>query len=173
MEVLNLIRLFAGWVFPYISRIHIAYVGEDSSILGTERNVWWLKGGNFLYYHCNFFTLQHVWGLGLDFVGTTHQEIRPFLGSGIPVGPQVTISFLRESHKFTIVWNMSIFFTHVIRFSEFNREWWVVWEMIHPPHLVFVFQVIFYRFYHGIHHHSTTMMRMNMFCFSTTLANLR
>ena len=31
MEVLNLIRLFAGWVFPYISRIHIAYVGEDSS----------------------------------------------------------------------------------------------------------------------------------------------
>ena len=30
---LNLIRLFWGWVFPYISRIHTAYIGEDSSIL--------------------------------------------------------------------------------------------------------------------------------------------
>ena len=28
MEVLNLIRLFWGWVFPYISRIHTAYIGE-------------------------------------------------------------------------------------------------------------------------------------------------
>ena len=28
MEVLNLIRLFLGWVFPYISRIHTAYIGE-------------------------------------------------------------------------------------------------------------------------------------------------
>ncbi len=28
MEVLNLIRLFSGWVFPYISRIHTAYIGE-------------------------------------------------------------------------------------------------------------------------------------------------
>ena len=35
MEVLNLIRLFWGWVFPYISRIHTAYTGEDSSSLGT------------------------------------------------------------------------------------------------------------------------------------------
>ena len=35
MEVLNLIRLVLGWVFPYISRIHTAYTGEDSSILGT------------------------------------------------------------------------------------------------------------------------------------------
>ncbi len=35
MEVLNLIRLFWGWIFPYISRIHTAYIGEDSSILGT------------------------------------------------------------------------------------------------------------------------------------------
>ena len=26
---------FLGWVFPYISRIHTAYIGEDSSILGT------------------------------------------------------------------------------------------------------------------------------------------
>ena len=26
---------------PYISRIHTAFIGEDSSILGTERNVWW------------------------------------------------------------------------------------------------------------------------------------
>ena len=26
MEVLNLIRLFCGWVFPYISRIHTAYI---------------------------------------------------------------------------------------------------------------------------------------------------
>ena len=25
---LNLIRLFWGWVFPYISRIHTAYIGE-------------------------------------------------------------------------------------------------------------------------------------------------
>ena len=36
MEVLNLIRLFWGWVSPYISRIHTAYIGEDSSILGTN-----------------------------------------------------------------------------------------------------------------------------------------
>ena len=28
MEVLYLIRLFWGWVFPYISRIHTAYIGE-------------------------------------------------------------------------------------------------------------------------------------------------
>ena len=35
MEVLTLIRLVWGWVFPYISRIHTAYIGEDSSILGT------------------------------------------------------------------------------------------------------------------------------------------
>ena len=35
MEVLNFIRLFWGWIFPYISRIHTAYIGEDSSILGT------------------------------------------------------------------------------------------------------------------------------------------
>ena len=36
---LSLIRLFWGWVFPYISRIHTAYIGEDSSILGTSK-VW-------------------------------------------------------------------------------------------------------------------------------------
>ena len=36
MEVLNLIRPFRGWAFPYISRIHTAYIGEDSSILGTN-----------------------------------------------------------------------------------------------------------------------------------------
>ncbi len=40
---LNLIRLFWGWVFSYISRIHTAYIGEDSSILGTW-NVWWEIG---------------------------------------------------------------------------------------------------------------------------------
>ena len=28
MEVLNIIRLFWGWVFPYISRIHKACIGE-------------------------------------------------------------------------------------------------------------------------------------------------
>ncbi len=43
IELLNLIRLFWGWVFPYISRIHTAYIGEDSSILGTW-NVWWWNG---------------------------------------------------------------------------------------------------------------------------------
>ena len=32
---------YGGWVFPYIGRIHTAYIGEDSSILGTW-NVWWL-----------------------------------------------------------------------------------------------------------------------------------
>ena len=36
MEALNLIRLFWGWVFFYISRIHTAYIGEDSSILGIN-----------------------------------------------------------------------------------------------------------------------------------------
>ena len=35
MQGLNLIRLFWGWVFPYISRIHTAYIGEDTSILGA------------------------------------------------------------------------------------------------------------------------------------------
>ena len=36
MEVLCLIRLFWGARgFPYISRIYTAYIGEDSSILGT------------------------------------------------------------------------------------------------------------------------------------------
>ena len=40
MEVLNFIRLFWGWIFPYISRIHTAFIGEDSCILGTW-NVWW------------------------------------------------------------------------------------------------------------------------------------
>ena len=28
-------RLFLGWVFPYVSRIPTAYVGEDSSSFGT------------------------------------------------------------------------------------------------------------------------------------------
>ena len=28
MEVLSLIRLFLRWLFPYISRIHTAYIGE-------------------------------------------------------------------------------------------------------------------------------------------------
>ena len=35
MEVLKRIWLFGGWVFPYISLIHTAYIGEESSILGT------------------------------------------------------------------------------------------------------------------------------------------
>ena len=36
MEVLNLIFGYFGDGFiPYISRIHTAYIGEDSSILGT------------------------------------------------------------------------------------------------------------------------------------------
>ena len=36
MDVLNLkFGYFGGWVFPYIS----FFVGEGSSILGTERNV--------------------------------------------------------------------------------------------------------------------------------------
>ena len=35
MEVLNLIRPFWGWVLPYMGRIHTAYIGEDSSTLGT------------------------------------------------------------------------------------------------------------------------------------------
>ena len=36
-QVLNLMfgEFFGGWVFPYISRIHTAYIGEDSSILGN------------------------------------------------------------------------------------------------------------------------------------------
>ena len=29
MEVLNLTRLFWEWIFPYISRIHTAYLGEN------------------------------------------------------------------------------------------------------------------------------------------------
>ena len=36
MEVLDLIRLFWGWVFPYISLTYTAYIGEASSILGTN-----------------------------------------------------------------------------------------------------------------------------------------
>ena len=37
MEVLNLYKAILGWVFPYISRIHTAYIGE---YLHTW-NVWW------------------------------------------------------------------------------------------------------------------------------------
>ena len=36
MEVLNLKRLFWGWIFLYISRIHTAYIGVRTSILGTN-----------------------------------------------------------------------------------------------------------------------------------------
>ena len=32
IEVLNVTWLFSRWVSPYISRIHTAYIGEDSSI---------------------------------------------------------------------------------------------------------------------------------------------
>ena len=36
MEILSLFRLFFEWgAFPYISRIHTAYIGEDSSNSGT------------------------------------------------------------------------------------------------------------------------------------------
>ena len=28
-------KAILGWLFPYISRIHTAYIGEDSSILRT------------------------------------------------------------------------------------------------------------------------------------------
>ena len=45
--ILNLIRLFWGWVFPYISRIHTAYTGEDSSILGTWHVWWFLHPGGY------------------------------------------------------------------------------------------------------------------------------
>ena len=38
MEVLNIIRLFWGWFFPYISRIHTAYVGFQIPPFG-----WYLK----------------------------------------------------------------------------------------------------------------------------------
>ena len=39
--ILSLIRLFfGGWIFPDISRTHTAYIGEDSSILGTTEYVW-------------------------------------------------------------------------------------------------------------------------------------
>ena len=37
MKVLNLIRLFWGCVSPYISRIHTAYIGFRTSILGTNK----------------------------------------------------------------------------------------------------------------------------------------
>ena len=41
-DSLYLIRLWiGGWGFPYIGRIHTAYIGEDSSILGTW-TCWWL-----------------------------------------------------------------------------------------------------------------------------------
>ena len=39
MAVLNIISLFSGLAFPYISRIHTAYIGQDSSILGTWNQV--------------------------------------------------------------------------------------------------------------------------------------
>ena len=39
-------RLFWGRIFLYISRIHTAYIGEDSSILGTW-NAWWFMTGKF------------------------------------------------------------------------------------------------------------------------------
>ena len=40
-------RLFRRWGFPYIGRIHTAYIGEGFSILGTW-NVCWKKGTFFV-----------------------------------------------------------------------------------------------------------------------------
>ena len=43
MEVLNLIRLFWGWVFPYISRIHTACIGEYLHFRYLKCLVIWCK----------------------------------------------------------------------------------------------------------------------------------
>ena len=69
-------RLFWGWEkLPYISRIHTASIGEDSSILGAW-NVWWsfkkfhftnLKTKKFEHLHQSICFL-HFWGVFL-FVG--------------------------------------------------------------------------------------------------------
>ena len=60
MQVLNLVRLFlgGGWVFPYISRIHTAYIGEDEpSILGTNE----MFGDLFLFAFFNTFSPVERW----------------------------------------------------------------------------------------------------------------
>ncbi len=75
---LNLIRPSWGWVAnPYISRIHTAYIGEDSSILGTW-NVWW-------------FSLKH---LSSTLVGWS-QHLHPYQGIGkdVPRSQRITPSW--------------------------------------------------------------------------------
>ncbi len=61
LEVLNL-GCLGGCGFPYISRIHTAYIGEDSSILGTW-NVWWTSGcvSVCLFFLENPFLFGRVW----------------------------------------------------------------------------------------------------------------
>ena len=54
MEVLNLIKLFLGWVFPYISRIHTAYIGVSYFHFrypGSSSNTTILRGSNLMGSH--------------------------------------------------------------------------------------------------------------------------
>ena len=53
---------FGGWTFPCISRIHTAYYGEDSSVLGTW-NAWNIKFVNplcFSHFFCGRMVRGHL-----------------------------------------------------------------------------------------------------------------
>ena len=77
MEVLNLIRLFWGWVFPYISRIHTAYIGENL---------------HFRYLKCSAILFQTFPFLGQESMRCQGPwrsvELRSFEVGGVPHGSQ-------------------------------------------------------------------------------------
>ena len=61
---------FLGWGFPVsISRIHTAYIGENSSIWGIPEYVWWFNGG----FHGVAYAKRFVW-LGW-FQDSFHQDL--------------------------------------------------------------------------------------------------
>ena len=68
MEVLNLIRLFRGWVFPYISRIHTAYIP------GTQMTLVLIRKGLVL-------------GVDLQNRGHLGQKFGDFSWQNIPIPP--------------------------------------------------------------------------------------
>ena len=54
LEVLYLLRLFRGWGFPYINRIHTVCIREDSSILGSWID-WWTNESMIFLVNKQFF----------------------------------------------------------------------------------------------------------------------
>ena len=83
---LNLRKIITiwGWVFPYISRIHTAYIGEDSSILGTWK-VWWNNDEVCVIFSDGFCTFKRVPSQGTKLTYPTKREVRKIIDSKVPV----------------------------------------------------------------------------------------